>query len=105
MLARIASNSSTRQIAVVFPNEECPRHHGTPYWTGLPALPPRRPEVILEGDTLRHPEVRRRSSRRGARHAPVPPEQGQRILDPAPREAEGQALLRDLRAAVPQVFR
>ena len=79
--------------------------HGTSYWTGLPALPPRGHEAVLEGNAVRHAQVRRRPSRRRAGHAPVPPRQGQRIRHPPAGEAEGQALLRDLRAAVPQVLR
>ena len=81
------------------------RDHGTPHRTGLPALPPRRPEAVPEGHALRHPQVRRRAPRRRPGHAPVPPGQAERVLDPPPREAEGQAVLRHLRAPVPQVLR
>ena len=46
-------------------------HHGTSYWTGLPALPPRGHQAVLERNAVRHPQVRRGSSRRRAGHAPV----------------------------------
>ena len=78
---------------------------GRQYRTGLPALPPRGHQALLERVAVRHAQVRRRSSRRRAGHASIPPRQGQRICDPPARKAESQAVLRDFRAAVPQVLR
>ena len=70
--------------------------------TAVQAVPPRGPEAVPQGRALPDRQVRRRAPLLPARRARPRPPEAERVPPPAAREAEGQALLRRAREAVPR---
>src|SRR4026209_582443 len=71
----------------------------------VPSLPPGRPQALPQGRALSHGEVRGRAPELSAGRARPRADQAERVPAPAPREAEGTALLRPSREAVPEHVR
>src|SRR5207247_3490240 len=69
------------------------------------AVPPRGDEAVPQGRALPDREMRDRAPQLSAGRARPRPHQAVRVPAPAAREAEGTALLRPAREAVPYVLR
>ena len=78
---------------------------GTRYLAPVQAVPSRRAEALPQGRALPDRQVRRRASRLPARRPRPRPPEAVRVPRAAAREAEGAALLRRAREAVPQLLR
>src|SRR5438132_786636 len=70
----------------------------------VPALPARRHEAVPEGGAVLHRQVRDRAPELPAGPTRPEPRQADRLRDPAPGEAEGEADLRGARDPVPALL-
>src|SRR5947209_17426075 len=77
---------------------------GARHLASVQAVPPGRPEAVPQGRALPDRQVRRRASLLSAGRARSRADAPERVPGPAAREAEGQALLRRAREAVPDLL-
>src|SRR5919197_4895842 len=79
--------------------------NGSRYLSSVQAVSPRGTEAVPQGRALPDRQVRRRAALLPARRARPRAAEAVRVPRPAAREAEGEALLRRAREAVPHVLR